>query len=319
MTQGYALAREASTGVLVEKWAPGFTHRLTVFNGKVIRVTRRIAGGVFGDGVLAVPALVEQRQQNEMLQRAKRRTGRVLLELDDEARDLMRQNGLPTHYVPRPGEYVRLRRRDNINAGATNEAVTLEETHPDNLRLAVDASALLRLDFAGVDLITPDITKSWLEAGALICEVNGQPQMGTSSEPLIYHRILRELLGENCRIPARLAICPGEPARMSHAFEQLLRQPGANGVSSAAGLWIDGQRATGPFAGGFAAAQAVLRRTDVHGAACLMTIDEVARTGLPLALWDRIDMVDHPWMVAQDEALVARVSAMVQAHQRKAP
>ncbi|MRD47345.1 cyanophycin synthetase [Caenimonas koreensis DSM 17982] len=315
VAQGFALARDASPNVLVEKWAPGFTHRLTVFNGRVIRVTRRIAGGVFGDGVTSVAALVQLQQQNALLQRGMRRTGRVLLELDAEAHDLLLQHGKTAADVPRAGEYVRLRRRDNVSAGGTNESVPLQQTHPDNLQLAVDAAALLRLDFAGVDLIMEDIRQSWFDTGALICEVNGQPQLGTSSEPKIYHQILRELLGDDCRIPARLLICTDGDAPRELALQRLLREGESNGISSPAGLWIDGRLATGPFADGFAAAQALLRRTDVRNATCLMTISEVDRMGLPLAQWDRIDMVNRAAMVAHDAVMVTRVTAMARPHQ----
>ncbi|MBC7604051.1 MAG: cyanophycin synthetase [Ramlibacter sp.] len=315
VVHGFEVARAASPNVLVEKWAPGFTHRLTVFNGKVIRVTRRIAGGVFGDGENTIAALVGQQQQSEMLQRGLRRLGRMLIELDDEALDLLRQNGQSIDSVPRSGEYVRLRRRDNVSAGGTNEHVALHETHTDNLQLAIDATARLRLDFAGVDLIIEDITQSWLATGALICEVNGQPQLGTRSDPKIYLNILRELLGEDCRIPARLFICADDETRRQLAVESLLRDGKSNGFASQAGLWIDGRLATGPFPNGFAAAQALLRRSDVHDAMCLMTIDEVTKMGLPLSQWDRIEIVDRSWLTAQDEALVSRVSEMIGPHQ----
>lgn len=312
---GWEVARAASPNVLVEKWAPGFTHRLTVFNGRVIRVTRRIAGGVVGDGVATIATLVDAQQQSEMLQRGLRRHGRVLLDLDSEALDLLRQNGQSSSDVPKAGEYVRLRRRDNVNAGGTNDNLTLDDSHPDNLQLAIDATALLRLDFAGVDLIIEDIGVSWMETGALICEVNGQPQLGIRSEPKIYHHVLNELLGDDPCIPARLAICPDDAARRQSAFEQMRREGESNGFSSQAGLWIDGRLATGPFADGFVAARALLRRSDVHAAACLMTIDEVSLMGLPLARWDRIDMVDRAAMIAKDRALVARVTDLVRPHQ----
>ncbi|WP_325541692.1 hypothetical protein [Ramlibacter sp.] len=309
--EAYAVAREASPNVLVERWAPGFTHRLTVFEGRVIRIARRVAGGVFGDGHSTVAELVERAQQDEAHQRSRRRLGRTLLTLDDEALGLLRQNGLAASHVPRAGEYVRLRRRDNVSAGGSNEPVRLDAAHPDNLHLAIDAAALLGLDFAGVDLIIEDIARSWFDIGALVCEVNAQPQMGDRSEPGIYERVLRDLVGEDCRIPARLAVCPDDEARSRGLVEDAVRARRGAGISSREGLWIGGRRATRPFELGIEAATALLRRKDVASATCFMTLAELARYGLPTDRWDDIDFSA---VAGERGELLARVEKMVAAH-----
>lgn len=318
VAEAFAQAAPHSQLILVEKWAPGFTHRLTVFNGKVIRVTRRIAGGVVGDGVRDVAALVALQQQSPQQQRALRRLGKVLLSLDPEALGLLRQNGLEPGHVPAPGEYVRLRRRDNINAGGTNEAVAVADVHPDNLRLAVDAASLLRLDFAGVDLITQDAARSWLEAGGLICEVNSQPQMGARAEPALYQQVLRELVGDDCRVPARLRVCASaEPAQRGALQEALAQEAG--GVSAHDGLWLAGRRVTAAFEDGFSAARALLRRTDVGSALCLMTLPELRRSGLPLDLWDEIELPAPDALEPQEKLLLPAVQERVRAHRAAQP
>lgn len=315
VAQAYEAAREASPTVLVEKWAPGSTHRLTVFNGKIIRVSRRIAGGVVGDGVSDIAALVEGMQQHHQHLSSKRRLGKVLLAVDDEAIGLLKQNGLTERHVPKAGEYVRLRRRDNINAGGTNEFLALAAVHPDNQRLAIDAARLLRLDFAGIDLIMRDISRSWFGTEALICEINAQPQMGGRTQPGLYEGVLAELMGDNRRIPAHLLVCPADEARQRAALDHALGLVAPNGVSAKGGLWIDGTRSTAAFDNGFSAAQALLRRTDVRNAVCLVTAAEIARLGLPLDRWDRIEFVDHEVIGKEHAALLARVQAMIRGHQ----
>ncbi|MBI5277264.1 MAG: cyanophycin synthetase [Burkholderiales bacterium] len=307
VSRAYAAARQVSDRVLVEKWAPGFTHRLTVFNGKVVRITRRIAGGVTGDGTRTVGQLVAAAQQLEQHRRTLRRLGRVLLVVDEEALGLLAQDGRDATYVPAAGEYVRLRRRDNINAGGENQLVPLDGVHPDNLQLAVDAASLLYLDFAGIDLITTDIAQSWLGTAALICEVNAQPQLGTRSEAGLYERLLQELVGKTPRVPANLLIAADDTA-LAAAFARLQAQPPAGAYSAAHGLWVGGRRATEPFKNGFLAARALLRRRDVTSATCLMAAEEVERLGLPLDKWDRIviEGVSNPRTV--------RVAAMVRDH-----
>lgn len=87
----YDTAAKVSHNVLVERWAPGHTHRLTVQDGQVIRVVRRIAGGVVGDGLHTVAELVALFQQTPQQQRLARRLGHVPLTLDEEALGLLSQ------------------------------------------------------------------------------------------------------------------------------------------------------------------------------------------------------------------------------------
>jgi cyanophycin synthetase len=67
-----------------------------------------------------------------------------------------------------------LSRTANISSGGTAEDVT-GSAHPDNIALAERAARIIGLDIAGIDLLCPDISRSWREVGAAICEVNGQP------------------------------------------------------------------------------------------------------------------------------------------------
>jgi cyanophycin synthetase len=240
-----------------------------------------------------------------------RRLGSSPLQLDDEALGLLRQNGLEASYVPAAGEYVRLRRRDNINAGGTNEDVDLGAVHPDNLRLAVDAATLLRLDFAGVDLIMDDISISWFDAGALICEINAMPQMRATSDPAIYERLLAEFMPGEVRVPARLFVCPGDDAARRAALHRALGLDQYNGVADRSGLWVDGARATARFDEGLSAARALLMRKDVRGAVCLMTPKEILGLGLPVNRWSSVVFAASEEFSAQERALVSQVRVLL--------
>jgi cyanophycin synthetase len=94
-----------------------------------------------------------------------------------------------------------LRRAANIASGGRPVPV-LEVAHPDNLKLAERAARLLRLDLAGVDLLIPDIRKSWLKTGAAICEVNAQPQLS----PHLPGLILENMVKNKGRIPVVLVM-----------------------------------------------------------------------------------------------------------------
>ena len=312
--RAYAQARAASPNVLVEQWVPGHTHRLTVLRGEVIRITRRIAGGVIGDGVLGITALMAKAQQEGRQQRTFQRYGHYSLSLDAEALELLAEAGRDPDWIPAEGEYVRLRRRDNVSAGGWNETLTLGDVHPSILQLAVDAATVLRLDFAGVDFITEDVTKPWHQGGGVICEINAQPQMGARREPQLYHRVLKTLLGETCRVPAHLILCPAAAPWHQSALQQALALPHAQGVSDYSGLWVDGQPVAQPFPSGFEAALALALRPDVRAMVCVMTVQEVVQLGLPLPLWDRIEALFEDHFSDQERTWVPMIKEMLHGH-----
>lgn len=316
VASAFDAAVKVSPKVLVERWAPGHTHRLTVQDGKVIRVVRRIAGGVVGDGAHTIEELVTLFQHSPQQQRFARRLGYQPLALDQEAQALLQELGVTARSRPAAGEYVRLRRRDNVNAGGTNQELVPDDpsmVHPDNLRLAIEAAMVLRLDFAGIDLITTDIARSWLEVGALICEVNARPQMGGNNDPLLYQRLLKRLFPQGATVPAELKIVPANPAAQERLRNTWLQQRSGVAVSLSSGLWIDGRRATQAFEHSFAAAQALLQRREVAHALCCMTPQDIHQHGLPLSRWDSVESVDAAWFAPEEARVLAGIQSWLRA------
>jgi len=306
----YDTAVKVSLNVLVERWAAGHTHRLTVQDGRVIRVVRRIAGGVVGDGVHMVGELVGLFQQTPRQQRFARRLGYQPLSLDDEAIELLGERGLTVQSRPEKGAYIKLRRRDNVNAGGTNEELAPDDAfvvHPDNVRLAIEAARVLRLDIAGIDLITTDIAQSWLEVGALICEVNACPQMGGTNDPGLYQRVLARMFPNGAKIPAELLVVPAHPHEQERIKDRLLRECGGVAVSLASGLWIDGTRSTPAFKHSFDAAQSLLQRGEVQHAICCMTANDIHYFGLPLQKWDAVRVVADAMFTHEEAELLVSI------------
>lgn len=308
--KAYHAARAISRSILVEKHVEGFTHRLTVVEGRLVKAAKRIAGGVFGDGVHTVRALVELAQQAPEMLRRRQRIGRPVLVLDEEAVDLLGQSGLSPDHVPPLNAYVRLRRRDNINAGGTNLAVPLDLVHPDNAALAVRIAMLLRLDFAGIDLITPDVGRSWLEGGALVCEVNAQPQMGTNDTPDLYRQLLRDAFPDGARIPATLVVPLGSAASGQTLPELAEGCPPEEIFACADGLFIAGRRASTRFESGYDAALAAFAMPGTRSLRFAMTAAEILNQGLPIDHVDRLAFVGRP-ADERSRSVAARVRTLV--------
>lgn len=311
--EAWGAAQAVSRHILVERWQAGHTHRLTVLHGRVFRITQRLAGGVIGDGQHSIAQLVAQ-QQTTALARHRAVTyqdGAPLLSLDPEALGLLAQYQRTPQDIPLSGEYIRLRRRDNINAGGHNIPWQPDQVHPDNLRLAEDAALLLRLDIAGVDFITPDITRSWRDIGGLICEVNAQPQLGATSHAEAYPLMLRALLPEGGGIPVQLLLCQDDETSHRTLAAQAATRWGGHAVSSRYGLWVDGAWRTAAFAHGFAAAVALLQRPDVQRAVCLMSPTDVLTYGAPSPQVDKISTLEVSTWSAAERARLQAVGAWV--------
>lgn len=284
--EAFARAKRFDTPILLEKHVFGRDYRLQVFNGKLLWAIERIPGGVIGDGTLTIAQLVDG--LNADPRRGKAGSAALKhIELDAEALQMIAKAGLSVDSVPSPGQYVALRRIANVATGGLPVAVN-EKVHPDNAELAIRAAAALRLDLAGIDLLIPDITLPWHESGGVVCEVNGQPQLGSTTGPHLYGEVLKALVPGNGRIPCAL-IVGKVPGHVTERFESALITAGCSaGIHDARGARIAGRTIAHGKLTPFAAGQIFVGDRSVD--AMLLTVDDlsVLRTGLPVP---RVDLI----------------------------
>lgn len=289
VSKAFLAALEFSRKILIERFQTGQDYRLTTFRGKVVKILHRRAGGVVGNGQDSIRELLKREQESPTARRILRQTGRFLLTLDEEALGMICEQGLTPEAVPAKDHFVPLRRKSNISAGGVFSLVPPEDCHPDNHALALRAADAVRLDPCGVDLIIPDIGRSWLETGAAIIEVNAMPQLGYSLGPEVYPQILQEMIEGDGRIPKRLLIhfAEYEPPPPGDLL-QLPAIAAHQGLSCAQGIWIKGQRMSTNIGNGFLSAQMLLRDRSLTSAFCIMSSSEIVEHGLPADHFDRI-------------------------------
>ncbi len=280
--RAFVIAARLSKLVLVEKHFQGQDYRLLVFNGQHFSTALRQPGGVTGNGVETVEQLVLR--VNLDPRRSAEGLALKTLVLDDEAMELLAEQQMSAASVPASGDFTRLRRAANVAMGGISIAVH-DQVHPDNARLAEQAAKAFGLDLAGIDLLIPDIAQSWLETGALICEVNGQPQFGTRSQTLRHGEILRALVPHGGRIPTVVTV--GRDNTDIH--QALRRRLGARGwrvgLATSDGAYLDGLPQGRPN-GVFNSAQALLFNKEVDVLIVDVSDGVVLRTGLPMDMHD---------------------------------
>lgn len=285
-----AAAKLSPAGVIVEKHIEGDDYRLLVVRGRLLAATRRIPGGVIGDGAMNVQQLVDLVNADP-----RRGTGKrslmIRLALDAEAMGCLSEQGLEKDSVPVAGRFVRLRRTANISTGGTAEDVGAV-IHPDNRLLAERAARVIGLDIAGVDFLCPDITRSWHDAGGAICEVNAQPGfrphwLSDPGRDLNGEVLERLLAGRSPRIPtAAITGTNGKSttARMLHHIWTIAGK--VAGVCTSQGVWIGNDLISATNLSGLPGAQILLNDPSVESAILELPRKGLIRFGHPCDRYD---------------------------------
>ncbi|MCL4747968.1 MAG: adenosine deaminase [Burkholderiaceae bacterium] len=258
--------------VLIEEQLPGFHHRLMVIDGRLASGRRQMPAHVVGDGRRTVRALVDA--SNEI----RAGNGWKPIPLDAESGFVLGRQGLDEHSVPEPGALVRLRTQGNLSTGGTMELLT-DRVHPDNARAAVRAAAIVGLDVAGVDFITPDIERSWTEAGGGICEINATPGFIFDEEALLVGNWFAN--GDSGRIATVVVLDPPQDGHVGACAARLLGASAAPVAHSGVrGVRLDEALITPAAHAGDHGALIALTEPSAASAVLELRSDEVARLGV---------------------------------------
>ncbi len=171
--RGYVRATKVfGPKVAVEEYLPGDDYRLLFIGGEYVAAAKRVAPCVEGDGQRSIRHLVEAVNAERERRHGLPRTLKVY-KLDDESQRVLARQGHHADSVPAPGEVVQL---GSVANGGTTLDVTAA-VHPDNIEAARRAARIAGIDVCGVDFLLPDPSRSYLETGGGICEVNYQPSL----------------------------------------------------------------------------------------------------------------------------------------------
>lgn len=171
--KAYDIAKEISRAVIVERYYAGFDHRVLVVNGKVVAVAQRIPAHVVGDGHSTIQELIDQTNldphrgdgHDNVLTR---------IMIDETSLGVLERQGYSLDSVLKKGNVCYLRATANLSTGGIAVDHT-DDIHPDNIWLAERVAKIIGLDIAGIDVVTPDITKPLRDVDGVIVEVNAAP------------------------------------------------------------------------------------------------------------------------------------------------
>ena len=278
----YAAAREESSRILVEQFAPGADHRLLVVGGRVVAASRREPAQVVGDGESTVARLVERVNDDP-----RRVDGHVaalsLIKLDAIALAVLAEQGYSPDSVPPAGAVVLCRRNANLSTGGTAADVT-DMVHPEVAARAVDAARVIGLDVAGVDVVALDVSTPLEEQGGVVVEVNAGPGLRmhlepSSGKPRDVGKAIIDLMfpGEHAgRVPIVAVTGVNGKTTTTRLIAHMLTQSGkVVGLTCTDGVYVGGRRIESGDCSGPKSARRILLNPAVEAAAL-----EVARGGI---------------------------------------
>lgn len=159
--------------VIVEQSISGSDYRLLCVNGKFVAAMERRPASVVGDGLSTIAELIEQENRKpERLDTPTSPMGKIIC--DGAMERYLDEQGLSLDSVIEADRTIHLRKVANLSAGG----VSLDATsivHPDNIVLAQDIAQHFQLVCLGIDVLTPDISRSWRESKFGIIEINAAP------------------------------------------------------------------------------------------------------------------------------------------------
>lgn len=289
-----AVAESRSGDVLVEAYVAGRDYRIVVVNSEVVAVAERVPACVVGDGRLTVTELVDRTNADP-----RRGVGheKILtrITIDAATTELLATQGLSVESVPNDGRLVQLKRTANMSTGGTAVDRT-DEIHPDNALAAREAAMAVGLDVAGIDFVSPEISRSFREVGGGIIEVNAGPGFRMHTHPTegrsrpVGEAVIAMLFPpeQPFRIPIVAVTGTNGKTTTTRMIAHIMRHAGRTvGLATTDAIEIDGKVIASGDMAGPVSAQLVLRHPRVDCAVLETARGGILRTGLG---FDRCDV-----------------------------
>lgn len=216
--KAFHYAARYSKNILVEKQIPGVCHRLVVANNKFKYAIKRNPKSIVGDGVHTISELIDitNHKNNTQKKIIYKQTKPIVL--DEAALEAIKLAQYNINTIPAKNQLVALRKTESAE-GVYVENIT-DKVHPDNIAIAIEATQCLKLNVAGIDIISPDISVPWHVNGAAINEVNFTPHWTGSTDASAHglSDFLTDIFDKQGRIPIEIFVG-------NHlAFEQALKR-----------------------------------------------------------------------------------------------
>ncbi|MGZ9057966.1 MAG: cyanophycin synthetase, partial [Burkholderiaceae bacterium] len=280
----YEHAAAIDKGVLIEEQIQGRDYRILVVGGRVAAASERKPAHVVGNGTWTIAQLIERENLNPL-----RGVGHLKpltrIIVDESLISGLHTRDLSLDSVPDDGAEVQLRGTANLSAGGTAVDVT-DIVHPDIAAMCIRAASAIALDIAGIDFVSPDVTKA--DVGAII-EINAGPGLrmhrhpGAGQPRDVGGAIIETLYpaAASARIPLVAVTGTNGKTTVTRMVSHVLAFDGRSvGMACTDGVWIGGRQIVRGDSSGPKSTRVVLADRSVEVAVVEVARGGIARRGL---------------------------------------
>lgn len=181
LIEAFERAKAISHRVIVEQFFTGNDYRILVVGGKFVAAAKRMPAAIVGDGRHTITELIDIENQNP-----NRGYGHenvmTRLKASSVTEHLLKKSGYTMDSVLEKGERFILELTANLSTGGSAEDVT-DRVHKSNRFMAERVARIVGLDIAGIDVMTPTLTKPITSVGGGVIEVNAAPGLRMHLSP----------------------------------------------------------------------------------------------------------------------------------------
>jgi len=293
VAEAFEYAKKYSNYVIVEKHFAGCDYRVLVINGEIAAVAQRMPAQVIGNGIDSIKKLIEDVNSDH-----RRGDGHedimTRIAIDDALISWLSKSNLTLESIIEKDQKIILSPAANLSAGGTAVDFT-DDIHPDNALIAKRAALAIGLDIAGIDMILPDIEKSWTETGGGIIEVNASPGFRMHLYPAkglsrnVAKLVISSLFpaGAKAQIPVIGITGTNGKSTTVKMIVHILRQAGMRvGFTSTSGIFINDDLLWKGDASGPKSAALLLKDPTIDIAVLETARGGILREGLAVAEFD---------------------------------
>lgn len=177
----FHVAKEVSSGVIIEEFIEGMDYRFLMVNYKLVAVAKRTPAKVLGDGLSTIRQLIDQTNADPNRGEGHEKV-LTTIKIDEITHTILAKKNMTLETVLPMGEILFLKDTANISSGGTSRDVT-DRVHPYNVFLAERVARILNLDICGMDVVAKDINVPLTREIGGIVEVNACPGLRMHLSP----------------------------------------------------------------------------------------------------------------------------------------
>ncbi len=185
---------DETNGAIVEETFQGKEYRVILTDEKVLAVMHRMPANIVGDSRHSVQELIDIKNSDPRRNKEPNLLARI--EVDSDVASYINEQGFEFVDILPKDKVLYLKRVSNISQGGDNIDFT-DKVHPSVKKIALRAiRSIPGLKFAGVDILSSDITRLQNESSYVVLEINSSPAIDIHELPFEgkKRKITREFL-----------------------------------------------------------------------------------------------------------------------------